>query len=121
MIDFDSDTRSIIQGEFSELITLTFNEGSLTTSVEVLGIFDETYLELDPSTGAAIQSDESRVVIFEKEITEALHEKITNEAGKVTVTVESRPHLVFYSNGIEDDSSNTAVIRLKKRRLQSGT
>jgi len=68
---FDEETKSVLESsEFSEIITLITNE----YEIETAGLFDLTYMEVDPSTGAKIMIDSPRASLYENEIKELVGE-----------------------------------------------
>lgn len=60
-----NDFRTMLGGEFAEEALV---RASPETVVRVRGIFDSTYLEIDPGTNATVASDKSRVTIFRKDV-----------------------------------------------------
>jgi hypothetical protein len=61
----DADFRSMLTGEFAEEALV---RASLETVVHVLGIFDETYLEVVPGTAATVASRKPRVTVFKGDV-----------------------------------------------------
>ncbi len=58
------DFQAILTAEFAQDITLTGSGDPVT----VQGIFDETYQEVDPETGAIVMSSNPRVMLWASEI-----------------------------------------------------
>jgi len=62
---YDDETKEVIEnGEFSEDIVLITDGYGIKTA----GLFDETYTEVDPSTGAKVMVNSPRCSLYEKEI-----------------------------------------------------
>ena len=62
---YDDETKAVMEsGEFSEDIVLITDE----YEIETAGLFDESYLEVDPSTGARVMVNSPRASLYEKEI-----------------------------------------------------
>lgn len=60
-----NDFRTMLGGEFAEEALV---RASPETVVHVRGIFDSTYLEIDPGTNATVASDKPRVTIFRNDV-----------------------------------------------------
>lgn len=68
---FDDETKEVLEsGEFSEDIILETDELEIETS----GLFDETYMDIDPDTGAKIMVSNPRASLYENEIKELVDE-----------------------------------------------
>ena len=88
--DIRTDTREALSStsEYAEAITVTDNVGN---NLETTGFFDESYLELDPSTGAKVQSINSRVVLDEDYIVEQMGSNLPDdESSGWTITVRGQ-------------------------------
>lgn len=65
MAFFDDETKKILEeGEFSESMILETD----TLEIETAGIFDETYVEISPTTGAKVMINSPRATLYENEI-----------------------------------------------------
>lgn len=60
----ETDFSDIIRADFSEPVTIT--QGLLVTNTK--GIFDETFLEIDPDTQAEVMSRNPRILIYQKNL-----------------------------------------------------
>ena len=74
LADLDKETRSIIGGEFAETASFTF---PFTFDIE--GIFDETYLEVDPETGVEVMSSNPRLTVAQSELEELAGQEIEQD------------------------------------------
>lgn len=63
MTVFDDELKSMIEGEFSESITLE----TPFVNIDTVGFFDETYEQIDPETGALVMSNNPRASIYSKD------------------------------------------------------
>ena len=59
-----NDLEGLVKAEFSESIILYGTDGPVT----VEGIFDEIYQEVDPDTGAAINSTNPKITVWKSDI-----------------------------------------------------
>lgn len=96
------DARSLYEAEFSEPIT--FPELEFDTRA----VFDESFEQIDPATGAVVLSDNPRIGIGIKEIEAKLCKKI--EIGWLVIARDVQ----FRIHKIEPDGHGAAAIILKR-------
>ena len=112
MIPIGEDAKSILSGEFSETIEITFNYGAQNITIQATGIFDETYEEVDPDTGAIVMSKNPRVTIYAKDIEEAVGQEISEDIEDNWLVV-ARGRL-FRIKSVQKDGTGVAYLPLKK-------
>lgn len=103
MTVFDDELKSMMEGEFSEDVTLE----TPSIDIDTAGIFDETYETIDPDTGAIVMSPNPRVSLFSKEVL-AVVAKI-EQGWKVVV----RGKRYSIKNDPKDDGAGIIILELK--------
>ena len=79
LIPIGEDAKNILAGEFSEPVTIVFFDDPEEVTIDTTGIYDETYMEIDPETGAIVQSKNPRVTVFAREIEDAIGREISDD------------------------------------------
>lgn len=100
---FDDELKSIIDGEFSEIIILE----TPYLNIETRGLYDETYEMYDPETGASILSQNPRVILYANDILE----RITKIEQFWKVIARSKRFSI--TNAPKDDGNGLIVLELK--------
>ncbi len=74
----DSDYREMIEGDFSESVTISDGAGQ---EASIRGLFEKSYLEVNPDTGAAVMSTKPRVSVWPSGIAFTIRQGHTVMAG----------------------------------------
>lgn len=108
----DSDTRFILEAEFTESIVLKYRVGGVETEYPTTCIFDETYETIDPETGAPVLSNYSRATVWEKKIETDVLQKIKEDEND-NWRAEIR-NVDYFIKHVERDGFGIALMDLKR-------
>lgn len=103
MTAFDDELKTMMEGEFSEEMTLE----TPSVDIETRGIFDLTFEMIDPDTGATIMSDHPRASIFSKEVLAVISEI---DEGSILVVRGKRYRV---KTPVHDDGAGIIIMELK--------
>jgi hypothetical protein len=111
--DVDSDSLSIMEGEWSESITIRYRDsGGTEQEFTSTCIFDETYETVDPDTGAPVLSNYSRATLWEKEIEDEIGQEIAADEDDYWRAIVRDQE--YYIKHPERDGTGLVLIDLKK-------
>ena len=105
-----SDANQILQAEFAEPVVLTYVSGSEEIQITTQGIFDETYEEVNEN-GMVVQSDYSRLSLYEDSIESGIGQKINeDEEDNWTALVRS---VLYKIKTTERDGTGVILLTLR--------
>ena len=107
--DLDADLKDILGGEFNEEELVVITVGSIVFN-DVKGIFDDAFF-LEETEGIPIQSRNTQIGIFIKDIDSTLGHELSEE-DQAEIAIGSRK---FRIGWVERDGKGYARIELKKK------
>lgn len=110
--DIDAELADLTAGEFSEPAILSWNDGAARLTLDVRGIFDDTFFEVPAEDGAGVVSSFARFTLATTEVEEVIGQRIaSDEADDWRLQVRGVDYRITIP---ERDGAGLALLRLKR-------